>query len=287
MASKEFQTALDALGLMMLTELGKVNAKLDMVIGRVDRLCHQFGAQGVHWPKREIIVEASLVDDDDDSSTGTPQKNTQANEESLREISREANSESDKCSETSNRRTDSNAVIGSKILETSEHTNDNGNPLRNSIDEVRTKSVGNALDRQSEGLCYMRSFLGPPTSRQTITSTPVINRAFIAATTGRKRRRSEAVDYFVDIEIRVQTEHKAYKTQVNLFRKGRLMTQLMKLLSREPHLKEAVSNRHPWSVYGHLNGSDIELDPEVPAETASVHEYLIVRLTAPNSASTK
>ncbi|KAF4725083.1 hypothetical protein FOZ62_029591, partial [Perkinsus olseni] len=119
-----------------------------------------------------------------------------------------------------------------------------------------------------------------PTSRSVIASTPTVEMHVgpSASTTGRKRRRQcEAVDYFVDVEVRVQTEGKAFKTQVNLFPKGRLLNQIKKSLGKETHLKDVFLREQPWLVTGHSEGIDVELDPAAPAEVASGYEYLLLR----------
>ncbi|KAF4695565.1 hypothetical protein FOZ60_004061 [Perkinsus olseni] len=167
MAGRNCTDTIDALGLMMLTELGRLHRKLDLVLSRVDRLQRRFEKEAApslrsEFSNQDVIIEASVVEDGS-SRDATPQR--------------------------------------------------------------------------GEGDLDLRGSAGAAPAKKG--STVVVRK----------------VDYFVDVEVRVQTEGKAFKTQ-------------------------------PWLVTGHSEGIDVELDPAAPAEVASGYEYLLLRSMTEDSEQT-
>ncbi|EER16522.1 apicomplexan-conserved protein, putative [Perkinsus marinus ATCC 50983] len=60
-----------------------------------------------------------------------------------------------------------------------------------------------------------------------------------------------------------------------MFPKGRLLSQIKKFMMKEAHLRECSLREQPWMVLGHNGVTEVELDPDAPAEIAAEYEYLL------------
>ncbi|KAF4665711.1 hypothetical protein FOZ61_010613 [Perkinsus olseni] len=271
MAGRNCTDTIDALGIMMLTELGRLHRKLDSVLSRVDQLQRRFEKEAApslrsEFSNQDVIIEASVVEDGS-SRDATPQRGE--GDLDLRGSAGAAPAKKGSTVVEGGSNHGVKSEEGADIDMAACVSSMGQSAAEESARELKDDRGKSTMTNEGSPTKQKGRNRKAPTSRSVIASTPTVgmHAGPSASTTGRKRRRQcEAVDYFVDVEVRVQTEGKAFKTQVNLFPKGRLLNQIKKSLGKEAHFKDVFSREQPWLVVGHSEGIDVDLDPAAPAE---------------------